>query len=167
MIRFLTHSFFYCLVSKLQLSKLQSSVKIQAQKVKVDHLVMQSGELEEQILEAGDDPGWRRMLEKQLDTFEHQIDNICSISDAKLFEGVEPSEFNWERIAHENVILIITIVRIPFVNLIFQLMLGTAQELKLYWSHYLRPGVNTGPWTNEERHKLQVNKFIQALKSAV
>lgn len=52
-----------------------------------------------------------------------------------------------------------------FANLSFQLMLGTPQQLKLYWSHHLRPGVNTEPWTNEEQQKLQANKYILTLKS--
>ena len=122
------------------------------------------------MMETGDDQGWRRMLERQLQKVENKIDNICSLSDEELYEGLDPSdEFNWDRIADENVIILIISLVTEFscFNLIFQLMLGTPQQLKLYWSHYLRVGVNTEPWTNEEQQKLQANNYIQTIKSVV
>jgi hypothetical protein len=82
---------------------------------------MQCGELEEQMMETGDDQGWRRMLERQLQNVENKIDNICSLSDEELFEGLDPSEFNWDRIADENVIILIISLVTEFscFNLIF------------------------------------------------
>ena len=32
----------------------------------------------------------------------------------------------------------------------------SAEQLKLHWIHFLQPGVNTGPWSKEEKQNLKV-----------